>query len=470
VSFFCLIFLPQEEHHRLRGSDHSTSIVSQEDIRTEPSNEHRFIIKFKDRSRFDTAHFSLQSDPHFIMSLPEDDIEVMNLESEEEIKYWEERDDVDYIEPDQKVFLQAESIPWGITKVKALNISNDGSISNQKVCVIDSGYDIRHPDLPSSANIVSGTSQVRSEDWTEDGSSHGTHVAGTIAALRGNNIGVVGVAGNGVKLHIVKVFANNGKATNTSNLVQALRSCVDAGSTVVNMSLGASKFSRTANAAFSSAYNNGILLVAAAGNGGSTAKSYPASYSSVISVAAIDRNNNHASFSQSNDQVDLAAPGVGVLSTKSGGRYASFQGTSMASPHVAGVAALVWSQCPGKTAQEIRQVLESTAQDLGPLGRDNKFGHGLVRADLAYNNCKESGGNVDPIKGYEFTPFKDSFGYDIRKSSANSVQSYARECNQDSNCKGFNSNGWLKFRIRDSSAWYTWTNDASKGFYVKAFM
>jgi hypothetical protein len=139
----------------------------------------------------------------------------------------------------------------------------------------------------------------------------------------------------------------------------------------------------------------------------------------------------------------------------------------MAAPHVAGVAALVWSQCPGKTAQEIRQVLESTAQDLGSSGRDIKFGNGLVRADLAYNSCKEGGGNDDPIKGYEFTPFKDSGGYDIRKSSANDVQSYARECNQDSNCKGFNSNGWLKHHIRDSSSWYRWTNDVSKGFYLK---
>jgi hypothetical protein len=131
-----------------------------------------------------------------------------------------------------------------------------------------------------------------------------------------------------------------------------------------------------------------ILIVAAAGNGGkNAAKSYPASYESVMSVAATDSNDNVAYFSQENDQVDIAAPGVSVLSTLplhvASSGYSAWSGTSMACPHVSGVAALVWSHHPTKSAVEIRQALEGSAVDMGITGRDDAYGHGLLRADLA---------------------------------------------------------------------------------------
>lgn len=292
--------------------------------------------------------------------------------------------------------MYSETIPWGINAVKALDIS-DSNVSNQKVCIIDSGYDINHPDLPSWNSTISGTSQISSESWMEDGNGHGTHVAGTVAAIGGNNQGVVGVNRNGhIKLHIVKIFDNDGIWTHTSDLIQAVESCVTANSTVVNMSLGGSLFSTAANDAFTRMYNNGVLFVAAAGNNGNQEKSYPASYESVISVAAVQSNNLPYYLSQYNDQVDIAAPGVNVESTYPGGKYASLSGTSMATPHVAGIAALVWSHYPTKTAQEVRNALESTAQDLGAPGRDDVFGHGLVQADLAYDClgggiCSDSG-------------------------------------------------------------------------------
>ncbi len=393
-------------------------------------DENRFLVKFKGHSQFMAADMKLQSDPHQIMSLPDDDVEVMTFASEEELQYWEERDDVEYIEPDHKVYRLAENIPYGIKSVKALSVS-DGSVSNQKVCIIDTGYDINHPDLQSSTSIVTGHSQVGSS-WTQDGHGHGTHVAGTIAALGGNNQGVAGVNRNGqLKLHIVKVFNDSGGWTRTSDLIRAVENCAAAGATVVNMSLGGASFSQATRDAFQKVYNNGILLVAAAGNDSSDRYSYPASYSSVMSVAAVDINNERAHFSQFNDQVDIAAPGVDVLSTIPGGRYARFNGTSMASPHVAGVAALVWSHFPSKTAQEIRQALESTAQDLGSPGRDDSFGHGLVRADLAYNVLKGSGGGscVDsPVDWYD----SDGPFYDCKY--------YAR----DNNCQSF-GHGFANF-------------------------
>ena len=132
-------------------------------------------------------------------------------------------------------------------------------------------------------------------------------------------------------------------------------------------------------------YDDGVLLVAAAGNDGSTNYLYPASYPSVISVAAVNSNKGLASFSQRNDQVDLAAPGVSVRSTVPPDGYRSLSGTSMATPHVSGVAALVWSHFPDKSAQEIRQALQESAEDLGPSGKDIRFGHGLVNAKRAFN-------------------------------------------------------------------------------------
>jgi len=346
----------------------------------------------------------------------------------------EQRDDVEYVEPDRKVYMLSESTPYGINSVKALSVS-DSSVSNRKVCIIDSGYDINHPDLQSSRSIVTGISQDQASSWSEDGSGHGTHVAGTIAAIGGNNRGVVGVNRNGqVKLHIVKVFGNNGGWTRTSNLVRAVEECAAAGANVVNMSLGSSGSSRFERDAMTRIYNQGVLLVASAGNDGNGSYNYPASYPSVMSVAAVDSSNRKAGFSQFNDQVDIAAPGVGVLSTVPGGRYAEFSGTSMASPHVAGVAALVWSRFPTKTAQEIRRALESTAQDLGSRGRDDIFGHGLVRADRAYNSLKGSGG------GGSGSGFSRSFVL-INPQTGKALDVWGARCDDGTNIHLWERNG-----------------------------
>lgn len=277
----------------------------------------------------------------------------------------------------------------------------DTDVSNRKVCVVDTGYDITHPDLTSDSNVVTGyEGDLSAGSWDYDGHGHGTHVAGTIAAIGGNGVGVVGVNRNGeLKLHIVKVFNDNGSWAWGSDLIAAVEECVDSGSNVVNMSLGGGSYSQTASDAYQRIFqDDDVLLVAAAGNGGNTSYLYPASYEYVMSVAATDSNNDLASFSQRNDQVDIAAPGKAVKSTlpsnvNSSG-YASWSGTSMATPHVAGVAALVWSLDTSKSAAEIRGILEASAQDLGDTGRDDSFGHGLVRADRA----------MDLMEGFTLSP------------------------------------------------------------------
>lgn len=312
---------------------------------------------------------------------------------------------IEYVEVDPKRYLMAEETPYGITMVQA-PLLPDSSIANRKVCIVDTGYSLGHQDLPSSG--ITGNDGYGSNDtgnWYEDGNGHGTHVAGTIAALGGNNLGVVGVSPSGnIGLHIVKVFNNSGNWAYGSDLVVAMQQCRDAGANVISMSLGGGGSSVTERNAMDSAFNNNVLVVAAAGNDGNSALSYPASYASVISVAAVDSNRNRASFSQYNAEVEIAAPGVGVRSTTPGNTYGNKSGTSMATPHASAVYALVWSRHTQCTAAQIRQVVNATAQDRGSAGRDVYYGYGITQAKaasdaIAANGCETGGTPPTPPEG-----------------------------------------------------------------------
>lgn len=430
---------------------------------------------------------------------------------------------VEYVEVDHPRRFMAQTQPYGIGMVQADQVDDSlaaASAGGKKVCIIDSGLNLPHDDMGSQGASINGTNDSGTGNWYEHGGPHGTHVAGTIGALN-NGIGVRGVIGSNVDMHIVKVFNESGWGY-SSSLASAITACADNGANVVNMSLGGSGSSTTEQNALQALYDNGVLLIAAAGNDGvatnpTDALSYPASYDSVMSVAAIDSAKVLADFSQKNSQVEIAAPGVDVLSTfptglgsvaeltvgstgysvnglenqgngsgalfdfatgestNSGasgkvcliqrgnisfhdkvkncedsggvgaiiynnvagalaatlgdtnttsipavaasqadgnsmlgqigsttsinigaGDYGKMSGTSMASPHVAGVATLVWSHHPSCTNVEIRNVLNTTAEDLGSAGRDVSFGYGLVQTKaaidyIAANGCDGSG-------------------------------------------------------------------------------
>lgn len=351
----------------------------------------RYVVKFKSHAAMMRSQKKSSATP-VLMTFDKFDMEVVNIASDDELKEWEEDEDVVKIELDQKRYLlnsiperklQEEEIPYGINMVNALDVS-DENVSNMRVCIIDTGYDIAHPDLPSSSN-VSGNNN-RGNQWSEDGNGHGTHVAGTIAAVGDNGIGVVGVNRNGeIGLHIERLFGDNGRPIFGSTIMGLANACVEAGSTVISMSLGGPIGMDLERELFKRIHEeDNVLVVAAAGNGGNTRYSYPASYPAVMSVAAIDSDQDLAFFSQRNDQVDIAAPGVAVLSTETGGGYVAYSGTSMACPHVAGVGALVWSHFPDTSSVDIRNALTATAIDLGTPGRDDSYGYGLVQADRAY--------------------------------------------------------------------------------------
>ena len=302
------------------------------------------------------------------------------------------------VSADPMRYLMAQSTPYGIPMVQADQLSQNDTAA-RKVCVIDTGYNLGHPDLPDANNGATGVANNSAVgSWNSDGNGHGTHVAGTIAAL--DNIeGVIGVY-PGVNVHTVKIFDNSGRWTFASDLIAGIQQCKDAGSNVVNMSLGGGAPSSAEQNAMNGFVNDGMMLVAAAGNDGNSSFSYPASYDAVISVGAVGSNESHASYSQYNSQVEIAGPGTSVASTYPTNSYRYLTGTSMATPHVAGAAALVWSFFPQCTNQEIRSVLNSTAKDKGSQGRDNFYGNGIVQAkdafdSLSTNGC--SGGPIDPV-------------------------------------------------------------------------
>merc|ERR1712157_700387 len=304
----------------------------------------------------------------------------------------------------------AEDTPFGIPMVlEDMNFWKElgapsGSI---KVCVADTGYDLGHEDLPTGSDVTGSDSSLNGS-WDSDGHGHGTHCSGTVAGLGENSKGVVGVIPDNMdgkfQLVIGKALSDSGSGSN-SGVLGAVQSCVDDGAKVISLSLGGGGYSSTTDEFYKDLYENeDILFVAAAGNGGSSSKLYPASYPALMSVAAIDSNQNKASFSQYNDQVEISAPGVSVKSSLPNDKYASWSGTSMATPHVAGVAGLLWMYFPECKNYQIRNVLAATAEDLGDGGCDTKYGHGLVQAKKAYEllsqgNCGGNLGKVFPAKG-----------------------------------------------------------------------
>jgi len=301
---------------------------------------------------------------------------------------------VAYVEPDYAMFAHSQTVPWGIDRVfgdesysfPTWETSKGNGI---KVAILDSGIDEDHEDL----QVAGGTTTVDGTHWGSDGSGHGTHVAGTVAALD-NSLGVVGVAPN-VELYAVKVLSDGGSGS-VSSVAAGIDWAVSQGIPVLNMSLGGSSDSQTLRDACDAAYAAGHLLVASAGNNGNPGGrgdnvGYPAKYASVIAVASSTTNDTRSSFSSTGPDVELIAPGSNILSTLPGNNYGTYSGTSMASPHVAGVAALTWAANTSLSNQEIRQILRDTAEDLGLSA--NQQGFGLARADLAV----AAAGGTEPV-------------------------------------------------------------------------
>jgi PKD repeat protein len=287
------------------------------------------------------------------------------------------------IDPDGEIHaLDAElDASWGVKRIGAGTI-HDGlnKGSGVKVAIIDTGIDYHHPDL--ALNYKGGHDFVNDDTEPLDDHSHGTHVAGIVAA-RDNGTGVVGVAPE-ASLYALKILNASGSG-NDSDLIAAVEWAIEHSMQVINLSLGTSaEPGPLVQAAFDAAEEAGIVTVAAAGNSdifgllGNTVE-WPARYESVIAVGATDSANSLAYYSSTGPQLELAAPGNSIYSTVLNGAYGTKSGTSMAAPHVAGAAALVIAAGYG----DVRARLIGTADDLGLSGRDTWYGYGLVDADEA---------------------------------------------------------------------------------------
>lgn len=278
-------------------------------------------------------------------------------------------------------------LPWGVDRVDAELVWPSGNTGDPvKVGIIDTGISLTHPDL--AANVKGGVNTINPMKSAKDDNGHGSHVAGTVAALN-NTQGVVGVA-PAADLYAIKVLSASGSGY-VSDIIEGLDWAIANGMDVVNMSLGTASDIQSFHDAVASTQAAGVVVVAAAGNSGG-AVNYPGAYPEVIGVSATDSSNVLASFSSRGPEVDLAAPGVSIYSTYKGTGYATLSGTSMASPHVAGVAALLLNTPVGSydadadgswDPDEVQTKLQDRATDLGAVGYDTLYGYGLVNAAAA---------------------------------------------------------------------------------------
>jgi serine protease len=296
------------------------------------------------------------------------------------------------------------SYQWHMTRIGMEDAWDESTGSGVTVAVNDSGVKQSLADL-AQTNFVAGYDFINSDNDPTDDHGHGSHVCGTIAQSTNNSVGVTGVAYN-CSIMPVKVLNASGSGSYTQ-IADGIYWAVDHGADIINMSLGGSSSSSTLQNACNYAWNNGVVVVCAAGNSSSSSPFYPAAYTVCISVSAINSADGLASYSNYGSTIDICGPGGdnvdrdgdgyidGVLQNtfdSSGDGYFFYYGTSMASPHVAGVAALVWSIDSGLTNAEVRDILETTAEDLGTSGWDQYFGYGLVDA---YAACLEAGGTPD---------------------------------------------------------------------------
>jgi parallel beta-helix repeat protein len=318
-----------------------------------------------------------------VEDMEEIDTEVVEVDDVEEFKKaMEKHPGVEAVR--EAVVYHALAVPddpyypeqWNLVNINAAAGWDHTLGANATIAIIDTGVDYLHPDLDD--NVVPGYDWVNSDSDPMDDNGHGTHVAG-IAAAEMNGLGLVGTS-PGSKILALKVLDAAGTGYDY-DVAAAIINATDAGADIISLSLGGG-YSKAMEDACNYAYNRGVLLVAAAGNTGGEVL-YPAALDTVIAVSAVNSDNTLPSYSARGPAIELAAPGGGdrpIYSTYLNASYAWATGTSMAAPHVSGVAALLKSLHPDWTNQDIRAHLRSTALDLGDTGRDDLYGYGLVNA------------------------------------------------------------------------------------------
>jgi thermitase len=300
-------------------------------------------------------------------------------------------DFIDYTEPNMK--FQIDFAPndfywakqWGPQKIEADWAWNTTTgKSSLLVAVVDSGIDYTHPDLVTNY-VPLGYDWVDKDNDPIDNYGHGTHIAGIIAATINNSIGIAGLAQ--VRIMAERGLDNDGHGYE-DDLANAIIHAVDEGANIINLSWGGDE-SMLIHDAIEYAYANDVLVIASAGNDGTSNKHYPAAHEEVVAVTATDATDKPAFFTSFGDWVEVAAPGVNILSTMWSGSYKNMSGTSMAAPHVSGAAALIWSRSPNMTRDQLIKQLLYTSDDLGDQGFDEYYGYGRINIRRAIETPPE---------------------------------------------------------------------------------
>ncbi|MDW2886326.1 S8 family peptidase [Exiguobacterium artemiae] len=295
--------------------------------------------------------------------------EVVRVETDYRLKHLYTPNDSDFDLQSQHENIETQKA-WNKTKGSA----------NVIVAVIDDGIDLYHEDLKN--NIVSPYDIVEGSDETIPLGEHGTHVAGIIAGEIDNYTGGAGIAPK-TKIMPLNVFEGDGAYS--SDVIEAIYHAVDHDADIINMSLGNYYYSWLYQEAIDYAHDSGLVIVAAAGNEETDEPSYPASYDHVVSVASTTPWDSPSYFSNYGPTIDVSAPGSYIYSTLPYDKYGEMSGTSMASPVVAGVAALIKANEPNLTGDQIVKRLIETSDDLGDKGKDDDYGYGRVNAAKAVN-------------------------------------------------------------------------------------
>ncbi|SDI03096.1 subtilisin [Alteribacillus persepolensis] len=368
------------------------------------SNEHVYVVGFQDSVQEDVV-----KDAGGEIGSVWESINAMEaVLTEEEAEALAASAGIVYVEPDEMVGVSAEAADaenWGLEATNAPAAWEHGFTgADVDVAVIDTGISTSHPSL----EVEDGYAAVDYTDSYDDDNGHGTHAAGIIGANQPQS-GLMGVAPR-ADLYAVKVLDDSGNGSITQ-ILDGLEWAMEQDVDVINMSFGTLTDSRPLEAMLDDAYRDGIIITAASGNRGEGDTSsgrveYPARYGSVVAVSAVDQQKERAYFSASGKTVEIAAPGVDIVSTYKDNTYGPLSGTSMATPFVSGALAILKEAYPEHTPDELRSMLHQEAEDLGEPGRDSRFGYGLLQMpdvsdsevvrDGTYPDDENSGGSEQP--------------------------------------------------------------------------
>jgi subtilisin family serine protease len=310
--------------------------------------------------------------------------ELMNLGFK--VRYISENYKMMAIEGTATIQAVHQNQKWHYDMIKApqaWTVTNGSSAV--KIAVLDTGIDHNHPSLANFVNTSLGRTFVGGT--TMDVQGHGTHVAGTIASYGS----VSGVMQNATLIP-VKVLGDDGSGS-LYGITQGILYAANIDADVINMSLGGGGYNQSMDEAVQTATSQGTIVVAASGNDGASSISYPAAYSSVIAVGSVTSNRTRSSFSNYGSGLELMAPGSNIYSTYPNSRYTTLSGTSMATPHVAGVAGLIRAANPNISVSQARQILRDTAQE---AGSSTQYGYGIVDAHAAVVAASGGGGTTPP--------------------------------------------------------------------------